>query len=200
MKVINPTDKPITIRRNTKLADVHPCLAVEELQPAGGSCFKSNSQNVAAEQTSAPTDMVEALRKHGLSDLDLDSCEVSDHCKRGMCELTLKYSDIFSKHSLDCGEVKDFVHKSYLVDERPFKLPYRRVPPAHYQKLRVTLNEMEEKGIIRKSTSEFASLLVLVWKRNGDLRICTDFCWLNVRTLKDTYPLPHQADCKVSCL
>lgn len=81
------------------------------------------------------------------------------------------------------------------MDERPFKLPYRRVPPAHYQKLRVMLNELEDKGIIRKSTSEFASPLVLVWKRNGELCICTDFRWLNARTVKDAYPLPHQADC-----
>ena len=70
-----------------------------------------------------------------------------------MCKLTLKYSDIFSKHRLNCGEVKDFVHKIHLVDERPFKLPNRRVPPAQYQKLWVTLNEMEQKGIIRKSAS-----------------------------------------------
>lgn len=31
MKVINPTDKPITIKRNAKLADVFSCLAVEEI-------------------------------------------------------------------------------------------------------------------------------------------------------------------------
>jgi len=48
------------------------------------------------------------------------------------------------------------------------------VPLAHYQKLWVMLKEMEEKGIIRKSASEFASPLVLVWKKNGDLHICTD--------------------------
>ncbi|KAG1939019.1 interleukin-1 receptor accessory protein-like 1-A [Pimephales promelas] len=75
------------------------------------------------------------------------------------------------------------------------RLPYRRVPPGQYQKLRQVLSEMEEKEIIRKSTSEYASPLVLVWKKNGDLRICTDFRWLNKRTFKDAHPLPHQADC-----
>lgn len=79
------------------------------------------------------------------------------------------------------------------MNERPFKLPYRHVPPAQYQKLRVTLNEMEERGIIRKSTSEFASQHVLVWKRNGDLCICTDFRWLNAQTV--AFPLLHQEDC-----
>lgn len=195
MKVINPTDKAITIKRNAKLADVYPCLAAEELQLNDSSYLKSNSLHVTAKQTSDLSDTPEALTECGLSDLDLDSCEVSDGCKKEMCKLVLKYSDNFSKHRLDCGEVKDFVHKIHLVDERPFRLPYRRVPPAHYQKLRMTLNEMEEKGIIRKSCSEFASPLVLVWKRNGELRICTDFRWLNARTVKDAHPLPHQADC-----
>ena len=53
---------------------------------------------------------------------------------------------------------------------------------------------MEERDIIRKSTSEYASPLVLVWKKNGDLRLCTDFRWLNARTFRDAQPLPHQAD------
>ena len=63
---------------------------------------------------------------------------------------------------MDCGEARDFVHKIHLVDERPFRLPYRRVPPTQYEQLRTALNEMEEKGIIRKSHSEYASPLVLV--------------------------------------
>lgn len=43
--------------------------------------------------------------------------------------------------------------------------------------------------------SDYASPLVLVWKKDGSLRICTDFRWLNARTLKDAHPLPHQSDC-----
>lgn len=31
MKVINPSMKPITLRRNAKLVDVYPCLALEDL-------------------------------------------------------------------------------------------------------------------------------------------------------------------------
>lgn len=194
MKIVNPTEKMITLRRNAKLADVSPCLAVEELQISNTSSVQSNCQ-ITSDHLPKTKYSATALKDVGLNELDLDSCEVSDHYRNEMCNLVIKYADIFSKHKLDCGEVKDFVHKIHLVDERPFKLPYRRVPPAHYQKLRETLNEMEEKGIIRKSTSEFASPLVLVWKKNGDLRICTDFRWLNARTVKDAYPLPHQADC-----
>lgn len=116
MKVINPTDKPITIKRNARLADVYPCLAVEELQPPDSSCPTLSSQFVVKREEQL--NMSDALKHHGLSDLNLDSCEVSEHCKKNVFEVVLKYSDIFSKHKLDCGEVKDFVHKIHLVDGR----------------------------------------------------------------------------------
>ncbi|KAI2645971.1 Transposon Tf2-11 polyprotein [Labeo rohita] len=70
----------------------------------------------------------------------------------------------------------------------------RQVPPSQYQKLCVALNEMEERGIICKSISEFASPLVLCWKKNANLPICTDFRWLNAGTVKDAHPLPHPED------
>ncbi|KAJ8352950.1 hypothetical protein AAFF_G00132900 [Aldrovandia affinis] len=97
--------------------------------------------------------------------------------------------------SLTVERRREFVHRIRLSDDRPFRLPYRRVPPGHYQQLREVLSDMEMKGIISKSLSEYASPLVMVWKKNGDLRICTDFRWLNAKTIKDAHPLPHQADC-----
>lgn len=67
-----------------------------------------------------------------------------------------------------------FIHRIHHSDDRPFRLPFCRVPPSHYQKLREVLSDMEMKGIISKSVSEYASPLVMVWKKNGDLRVCTD--------------------------
>lgn len=195
MKIMNPTDKPVVLRRNAKVADVHPCLALEDMLDCEPLHLVSNGQQIESSIETPGANIAGTLKQHGLSDLDIDSCEVSDSRKYELCRLAVTYSDIFSKHSLDCGKVKDFVHHIRLVDNKPFRLPYRRVPPADYQKLRVVLNEMEERGIIRKSSSEFASPLVLVWKKNGDLRLCTDFRWLNARTVKDAHPLPHQEDC-----
>lgn len=194
VKVINPTNNVLTLRRNAKIADVSPCIAVEDLPESDH--IKSQVQHFKHEEASQESEdeMVHILNDLGLKDLDLTECEVSSAWKIDLLRLIEKYESIFSRDKMDCGEAKDFVHRIRLVDNKPFRLPYRRVPPSHYEKLRVALDEMEEKSIIRKSNSEYASPLVLVWKKNGDLRICTDFRWLNARTVKDAHPLPHQSD------
>ncbi len=134
------------------------------------------------------------LRDLGLADLDVESCNVSADCKAKLVLLISQYHSIFSRHKLDCGKAAGFVHRIRLSDDKPFRLPYRRLAPNQYERLRQALDEMEECEIIRKSSSEFASPLVLVWKKSGDLRICTDFRWINARTFKDAHPLLHQAD------
>uniref|UniRef100_A0A3B1J038 ribonuclease H n=1 Tax=Astyanax mexicanus TaxID=7994 RepID=A0A3B1J038_ASTMX len=196
MKILNPTEKHITLKRNSKLADVSPCLAAEDFALFQGTCQREQSdtnKQLPAEMTE--TDLKQKLSNVGLTNIDIESCQVSHQTRQDLVQLLLDYQDVFSKHPLDCGEAKGFVHHIRLTDERPFRLPYRRVPPAHYQKLRQVLSEMEEQGIIQKSVSEFASPLVMVWKKDGGLRLCTDFRLLNARTVKDAHPLPHQSDC-----
>lgn len=194
MKVTNLSNRSIILKRNAKLADVSACVAVEEFELPQGACQPERQAKQEYRDT-CPPDLKQKLKEVGLTDIDIDQCHASQSGKEKLVTLLEKYNDIFSKHALDCGEAKKFVHRIRLTDERPFRLPYRRVPPAHYQKLRQVLSEMEEQDIIRKSVSEYASPLVLVWKKDGSLRLCTDFRWLNARTFKDAHPLPHQSDC-----
>lgn len=195
MKVTNLLDKPVTLKRNSKLADVSPCVAVEDFEVFQGTCRPQKSVQEEEKDDAHLTDLKQRLKQVGLSEIDIDLCHVGQGGKEKLVKMLEKYNDIFSKHAHDCGKAEGFVHRIRLTDERPFRLPYRRVPPAHYQKLRQVLSEMEEQEIIRRSVSEYASPLVLVWKKDGSLRICTDFRWLNARTLKDAHPLPHQSDC-----
>lgn len=182
------------VRRNAKLADVFPCIALEdmgdthtEVPLASCSLLTSTSANKSCSADERP-------KSAGFSGIDVDSCNVTEEYRDKLTELVVTYSDIFSLHHLNCGEAKGFIHHIHLSDHRPFRLPFRRVLPGQYQKLHQVLSEMEEKEIIKTSTSEYVSPLVLVWKKNGDLRVFTDFRWLNKRTLKDAHPLPHQAD------
>jgi len=67
----------------------------------------------------------------------------------------------------------------------------------HFEKLaaaKVDFMKMEAKGIIRRSSSPWASPLHLVKKPDGSWRPCGDFRCLNNVTVPETYPLPNMMD------
>ena len=73
----------------------------------------------------------------------------------------------------------------------PFKDRHARILPSQFEPLRKLLKNMEEVGAIRKSNSPWSSAIVLVKKKDGNLRFCIDLRKLNVRTVKDAYALPR---------
>jgi hypothetical protein len=81
-------------------------------------------------------------------------------------------------------------HSIDLLDETPFKQRPRRIPPSMYQEVRNHLKQLLDADIIRKSKSPFSSNVVLVKKKNNELRMCVDYRQLNNRTKKDDYALP----------
>ncbi|GFU76028.1 transposon Tf2-9 polyprotein [Trichonephila clavipes] len=60
------------------------------------------------------------------------------------------------------------------------------------EKLQVNdqIDDWLQQGIIRESCSDYSSAIVLCKKKDGNLRICTDFRKINSKTGKDRYPLP----------
>lgn len=84
--------------------------------------------------------------------------------------------------------------KLRLKDDKPFHFSLNRPSYAERKELRVLLDSLLEKGIIRPSESEYASPIVLVRKKTGDLRLCIDYRELNKLLVKDNYPLPNIED------
>ncbi|KAK0137580.1 Retrovirus-related Pol polyprotein from transposon 412 [Merluccius polli] len=127
VKVINPTDRTVVLRRNAKIADVSPCIAVEDLPKAEE--VKCNMQCVQSEDVHlrSEEDMVRALEALGLQDIDLKSCEVSLQWKDKLVHIIEQYEAIFSRHKMDCGEAKEFVHRIHLVDDKPFQMVFARL-------------------------------------------------------------------------
>ncbi|GFO02544.1 gypsy retrotransposon integrase-like protein 1 [Plakobranchus ocellatus] len=75
------------------------------------------------------------------------------------------------------------------VRQRPYPVPY-----AMRQTLRDELREMEDLGVIRKSSSPYVSPVVVVKKKDGTNRVCLDYRRLNKLTIFDPQPMTPPAD------
>ncbi|XP_053389926.1 uncharacterized protein LOC128552882 [Mercenaria mercenaria] len=114
-------------------------------------------------------------------------------------DLENKWNGIFPKSSTDLGHTSAVKHKIELLDEKPFKEPYRRIPPAIFNEMKEHLHEMLKVGAIRESNSPWSSNVVIVRKKDGSIRFCIDFRKINQRTKRDAYALPRIED-TLNCL
>lgn len=78
--------------------------------------------------------------------------------------------------------------------ETPFKHRCRPVHPEDREGVRKHIQELLDTGVIRESESPFSSPIVVVRKKNGDIRLCIDYRKLNLRTVKDAYAPPNIED------
>ena len=65
------------------------------------------------------------------------------------------------------------------------------MPPNELAELKVQLQDLLEKGLIRPSASPWSCAAIFVKKKDKSLRMCVDYHPLNVVTVKNKYPLPR---------
>ncbi|MCG7870381.1 MAG: RNA-directed DNA polymerase, partial [Candidatus Thiodiazotropha taylori] len=86
-------------------------------------------------------------------------------------------------------------HKIDVGNNRPVKQRPRRVPKAFACEEDKIIEEQLKSGVIRESSSPWASPLVYVRKKDGGTRPCVDYRKLNALSKADAYPLPRTDDC-----
>ncbi|WVZ53380.1 hypothetical protein U9M48_004331 [Paspalum notatum var. saurae] len=74
-----------------------------------------------------------------------------------------------------------------------YKKAYR-ISGVELLEVKKQIDELLEKGFIRKSTSPWASPVLLTEKKDRTLRMCVDYRGLNAVTVKNKYPLPRIED------
>jgi hypothetical protein len=103
-----------------------------------------------------------------------------------------KYLDIFSEEKAHCfPESRPWDHKIEMKEGfEPKSFKNYNLTPAEQLELDKFLKENLEKGYIRPSQLPMASPFFFVSKKDGKLRPCQDYRYLNDWTVKNSYPLP----------
>ena len=112
-----------------------------------------------------------------------------DDQRRALPQLLAKNSDVFAWTDLDLGYTEAVKHRIPVTSEVPIAQPYRRIPPSQFEDVRQHIQELADKGVIRPSSSPYASPIVIVRKKDGSIRLCVDYRKLNAITRRDAFPL-----------
>ena len=73
------------------------------------------------------------------------------------------------------------------------KRPYR-MADSELAELKKQLEELQQIGFIRPSSSPWGAPVLFVKKKDGSMRLCVDYRALNEVTIKNKYPLPRIDD------
>lgn len=122
---------------------------------------------------------------------DLDDSPIPEEWKKRVSDKLNSMSEVFAVDDLSYGHATAVKHHIRLQDETPFKERPRPIHPNDREAVKQHLRELLDAGIIRESESPFASPIVVVRKKNGQIRLCIDYRKLNMRTIKDAYALPN---------
>lgn len=183
VRVLNLSQQAITIKPSTHLANVSLVSSVVDF--ADGEQVKCRNNG----DTDVCLSLDQVVAGPGV---DLNEAAVeSEHQRSLLKDLVERNVGVFSQHPLDYGHTKTVQHEIPLVNSKPFRLPYRKIPPSQWQDVRKLLIEMEATGVIRPSKSPYASPVVVVTKKDGSLRLCIDYRKLNSCSTRDAFPLPR---------
>ncbi len=180
-----------------RAAALHPATDLEDQllvnavshYPAWEECW-----NDVPESGPCKPELMSAAVDSGVSMGD----QLSDVQKQQLVDLLLKYDGVISKHTNDLGCVAPELgieHHIITGTSPPIaQKPYRM---SHHEQttLATALQELQDLGTIRPSSSPWMSPALFVGKKDQSLRLVVDFRKLNSCTQLDPYQLPHIDDC-----
>ena len=121
--------------------------------------------------------------------------KLSPEIRQNLIDFLRKYRHVFAWSYDDLKAYREdiFQHKIPLkLDAKTFRQKQRAINPTLAPKMQEELIKLRDIGIIKPIRhSSWVPNLVLVRKKNGDIRLCVDFRNLNISSLKDNYGLPN---------
>ena len=165
---INPSDRDITLKPNTKVGFLSTvetiCLRESQVDIKQGG----DEIVLTIPQEEAEPPEVDVAHFRGTVE-EVDSVKA----------LLKRNADVFIKKGEPLSCTSTVEHQIKLEDSVAVQQPYRRIPPQLWREVEEHLKDLEKKGIIRESSSDFSSPIVVVRKKDGQLQVCMDYPKLN---------------------
>ena len=134
--------------------------------------------------------------KNKLDELNKDGIKndksLTPEKKELLYHVLLRFYKIFSKSQYDVGLTDLVEFKIETGDAEPIKAKTRPMNPPIQKALREHLQAQLKEGILAPGNGPWASAVVVVLKKNGEIRFVFDFRAVNKVTVTDSYPIAHQ--------
>jgi len=200
IQIQNVSNKPIKISRSTVIAEIYlldPLQFKQESHNTHKECVHVKAATVQ-KNTSFDVDCEKTPRSPPLPDtLSPDLHDLLDRCQHLTPEqeetvknLLRHNHDVFAKDNTTfgcCPWVKFTIDTG---DHPPIKLQARPIPLHYRQAVYETFQKYLECGAVRPSQSPWASPILCVKKKTGEVRVCIDYRALNHITKVPAIPIP----------
>lgn len=205
VRVLNPFKKDTILRQDAEIATANMIEGIvstvkeAEHEEEHDNLARIRRIHSAVNKTNDKSNFFEASERdvpeHLQSLYKRSTDGKSGHEKRVVAGLLVKYENTFSKAEWDIGLTDLAEHSINTGDAPPVKQRPRRVPLAYAEDEKKAIEDLLQKGVIRESTSPWASPIVLVKKKTGAIRPCVDYRRVNALVKPDGFPLPRVQDC-----
>ena len=113
------------------------------------------------------------------------------HEQACLIDVIYNHTEVFSLFDGDLGFCDVLKHSIPTTTDKPVYLPHRQIPAQLQSEVRKCLDNWLKQGIIRPSKSPYASQVVIVPKKTGEIHLCVDFRKFNAISIHDLFPLPR---------
>ena len=165
----NLSGRTLKLKKGTNVAHVEASQVVPSLDSSpmqentyekavGNTPESSQPENSFGEDDNRLSKILEKLDLKGIESW-------TEQQQQSVRKLLKEYQDLFALNLKELGKNSLVQHDIQLSDKTPFKERYRKIPAHQYEEVRKHLQEMLDIGTIHRSTSPWASPVLLVHKK-----------------------------------
>jgi hypothetical protein len=111
-------------------------------------------------------------------------------CAREFRDIVHEFASVLNEQGAT-ATVRVVTHVIRLIKDEPFRIRPYHLSEDKKRALYECVGEMLATGVIERSDSDYCSPVVLVKKKDGTVRFCTDYRRLNLLTKDEAAPLPR---------